>query len=581
MKPRRVNVSFAIFTIAAAIIIARLYYWQVIASESLSSLAEKQHFTTFEIATQRGEVRTNDNFPLATNEENFVIYSYLPQMKKSPAEIANLLAPIYYPLFEPHDASPSAQEQEKSSEELARESFFKQLSRSDVSWVPLVRNSNLIQKKAVEKLKIEGIGSEQSFSRAYPEGIMAANVLGFVGSDIAGNQKGYFGLEGKYNLELKGRPGIIKQERDASGKPILIGQYDQLEPKPGRHLILHLDRAVQKIAEEKLSEALVNYGAKSGEVVIMEPKTGAIIAMASKPTYDPSNFSKFDNNLYKNPVISETYEPGSTFKVITMASALDAKAVKPETKCEICDKPVHIGSYTIRTWNNEYHPNSTMTQVIQNSDNLGMVYAVSKLGKDKLLDYLDRFGIGKKTNIDLEEEVTPILRDKDDWKEIDLATASFGQGIAVTGIQIVRAIGVIANKGELVVPRIVDRVVGEKVNIIPLEKKERVISETSAEIMTQMLVNAVENGEAKWLKPKGYEVAGKTGTAQIPVAGHYDQEKTIASFVGFAPASDPKFVMLVKLREPQSSPWGSETAAPLWFSIAKDLFNYYEIQASK
>lgn len=577
MIKRRINFFLLSLIFTTAAILVRLFYWQVIAAENLSAIGESQLKTTIEIPQMRGEIKTSDGFPLVTNKTTYLVFAYKPQLEIDISLVADSLAPILAPnLIE--EASTSANALPEHPESLAREKLFAKLSREDVLWIPLVRNAQSWQKEEIQKLKLEGVGLEPSFTRDYPEATMAASLLGFVGSDIAGNPKGYFGIEGLYDLELKGRPGLIRHERDASGKPILIGQFAELEAKDGRNLVLNLNRALQRIVEKKLEEGLKKYQAKSGEVIILEPKTGAVVAMASLPTYDPANFFRFDQQQFKNPVVSETYEPGSSFKVLIMSAALDTNTVTEETKCPICNGPVNIGGYTIRTWNNQYHPESTIHDVIQNSDNVGMVFVGSKLGAEKLYEYLVRFGIGEKTGIDLEDETAASLRAKKDWKEIDVATASFGQGIAVTGIQMARAVAAIANQGVLLTPQVVQRVEGDKTVEIQPKVVRRVISEDTAEKIKGMMVNAVENGEAKWAKPKGYKIAGKTGTAQIPVAGHYDEEKTIASFVGFAPPNNPKFVMLVKLREPQSSPWGSETAAPLWFSIAKELFFYYGIQ---
>lgn len=580
MSKYRFNFFLASLILATLVVLIRLFYWQVIVAEKLSAIGESQLKETYEIPQRRGEIKTSDEFPLVTNKKTYLVYAYTPQLDRKKEEVAAALSSILSPNFN-QEASISAYEFNASAESIAREAIMEKLSREDILWIPLVRNADAWQKKAIEDLKIQGLGIESSFRREYPEASMAASLLGFVGSDIAGNPKGYFGIEGFYNLELKGRPGLIRHEKDASGKPILIGQYDELEAKDGRSLVLHLNRAVQRIVEDKLKEGLKKYQAKSGEVVIIEPKTGAVIAMAALPSYDPAIFNRYDQEQFKNPVVSETYEPGSTFKVLVMSAALDAKAVKVDTKCTICGGPVRISGFTISTWNNEYHKDSTMREVIENSDNIGMVFTAAKLGSHKLYDYLIRFGIGKKTEIDLEDEATAQLRQKEDWKEIDLATASFGQGIAVTGIQMVRAVAAIANQGIIMVPKVVKKVEGDKIIEIQPKVAGRAVSEDTAEKMKELMVNAVEKGEAKWAKPKGYKIAGKTGTSQIPVAGHYDKEKTIASFVGFAPADEPKFVMLVKLREPQSSPWGSETAAPLWFSIAKDLFFYYGIQPQK
>ena len=220
-----------------------------------------------------------------------------------------------------------------------------------------------------------------------------------------------------------------------------------------------------------------------------------------------------------------------------------------------------------------------MADVIIHSDNVGMVFVGTKLGKEKMYDYLDKFGIGKNTEIDLQGEMTPTLRERDEWSMVDLATASFGQGIAVTPIQMIRAASVIANDGYLITPLVVGILKGDGwEEVIDSVVDERIISETAANDITAMMVEAAKSGESKWTHVGGFKVAGKTGTAQIPIAGHYDEEKTIASFVGFAPYDDPKFIMLVTLREPSSSPWASETAAPMWYNIAKDLFIYYGVQ---
>jgi cell division protein FtsI/penicillin-binding protein 2 len=301
--------------------------------------------------------------------------------------------------------------------------------------------------------------------------------------------------------------------------------------------------------------------------------------MASTPSYDPANFVNFNESDFINPAISTSFEPGSIFKVLVMSAAIEAGAVREDEKCDICAGPQQIAGYTIRTWDGKYHPDSTPAQIIQNSDNVGMVWVGQRLGSDRLYDYLSKFGIGEPSGIDLQGEASPKLRDKDKWGLIDLATASFGQGIAVTPIQMVRAVAAIANRGQMPTPQVVDKLVGKdwEEDIEPVLKD--VISKDTANKITEMMIQAVRAGEAKWAAPKDITIAGKTGTAQIPIAGHYDPEKTIASFVGFAPAYNPAFVMLITLREPQASPWASETAAPLWFSIAKEIFPILGIQA--
>ena len=292
--------------------------------------------------------------------------------------------------------------------------------------------------------------------------------------------------------------------------------------------------------------------------------------MASEPSYDPGKFIAYDTALYKNPIVASSYEPGSTFKVLIMAAGIEEGVISPETICDqTCDQPVEIGQYTIKTWNNKYIKDQTMTDVLAHSDNTGMIFVGRKLGKEKLIEYIKKFGIGSKTGIDLQEESATALRTN--WSEVDLATATFGQGLATTAVQMATAVSAIANGGNLITPHVVKEVRGTDVIEIKPQIGPRVVSKETAESVTGMMVAAVDKGDAKWARPKGYKIAGKTGTAQIAVGGSYDATKTIASFIGFAPADDPKFVMITKLTEPTSSQWGSETAAPLWFDIAKDV----------
>jgi cell division protein FtsI/penicillin-binding protein 2 len=312
---------------------------------------------------------------------------------------------------------------------------------------------------------------------------------------------------------------------------------------------------------------------------MLDPKTGGILAMASFPSFDPRSYAEFANEDYKDGFITDTYEPGSTFKPLVMAAAINEGLVKPETRCDICAGPISIGGYNIKTWNDKYQPNLTMTDVIVHSDNTGMVYVGKKLGLDKMIKYIDLFGFGRATNIDLQGEVIPSLRPRESWYPIDLATSSFGQGISVTPIELLSAFATLANKGVRMEPHVVSSVetADGQTLTIPPKVVNKPITEKTAKIMTEILVNAVNKGEAQFAKIKGYRFAGKTGTAQIPVAGHYDPTNTIASFIGYAPAEDPKFVMLVIVDRPTSSIYGAETAAPVFFKIAQKALTYYNI----
>lgn len=543
---------------AFLLIFIRLFYWQVINHKDLLATASKQHLSSNSISAERGKIFSSDKFPLVLNNSNYLLFADPSLLKISGQELSTKIKSIL-------------------NKEIKLEN--KELTNKNIFWVPLLENLSPQEKEKISELKIEGIGFEEKKSRFYPEASMSGHLLGFVGNDDKKGKKGFFGLEGFYDNELKGRDGLIFFEKDALGRPIPLGEELKEKPISGRDLNLFLDRPLQYIVEKQLKEGIVKYKASSGLIAIMDPKTGAIISMAAFPNYNPETYFDFNSDLYRNPVVSSSFEPGSIFKVIVMASALDSKSIDPFERCTSCGGPKKIADYSIKTWNEKYYPNSTMTEVLVHSDNVGMVYVMEKLGRDRLYDYLGKFGFGEKTNIDLQGEAVPLIRQKNLWSEVDLATASFGQGIAVTPIQMLRAVAAIANKGILVQPRVVKSIIEDNktIEILPGQEK-KVILPDSADQIKEMMIRAVEDGEAKWARPRGYKIAGKTGTAQIPVAGHYDPNKTIASFVGFAPADDPKFVMLVTLTEPKSSPWGSETAAPLWFNIAKDIFTLWDIK---
>jgi len=547
-------------------VLARFFYWQIVAGEELAVVAQQQRFQFAEVAASRGEIFSSDNYPLVLNKPAFLIYVYLPHLKETIDSLTDKIVPLLNP-----------KKKDSSAADLKKQ--IKERLSGKNKWVILKRRINEKTKKEIEKLGINGLGFEREDIRDYPEASMAAHLLGFVGRGQNGKPKGYFGLEGFYNEQLSGSPGLLIEEKNVFGKPIISANRIKETMRPGLNLQLYLDRTAQFILSNKLKEGLKKYGAKSGWGVITDPRTGGVLAMASFPNYDPEFYFSFDQKLFPNPIVAESFEPGSIFKPLVMATALEQGVVKPETKCTRCSGPVKIGDDKIETWNGQYHPNCTMKEIIRYSDNVGMVFVAQELGKTKLLAGIKKFGFGQKTEIDLQEENSPAIRPDNQWYPIDLATLSFGQGIAVTPIQMVQAFSVLANKGKLVSPKTVKRIWSNhnSHSYQPRQKINRVLSQKTASQIKEMLVDAVENGEAKWAKPKKLIAAGKTGTAQIPIRGHYDKEKTIASFIGFAPADDPKFVMLISLREPSTSPWGSETAAPLWFAIAERLSYYWNL----
>ncbi len=590
------------------VILLRLFFWQVIQNDMLTAKAEGQRFLTKETIAPRGEILYSDGSALVTSEPAYLLYAQpriineqlVPQTKLNPEtpDAQDMEKVVKYKkdfaiklsqIFKEEDTKMATQTstiaatpEEEKLEINQRQDYLFNLLTKNLYWVNLNRKVDNSLKKKLEGLSLKGLGFDNSTKRFYPEGSSSAHITGYVGSDEYGEDIGYFGLEGYYNGELKGKNGQLVQEKDALGLPILIGEFSSKETKPGKTLKLHIDRAIQRMVESSLEKGLQKYGAKGVSAIVMDPRSGAIVAMASLPSYDPARSWLYPRQSYRNPLTADAYEPGSTFKVLVMAAGINEGLVTPETVCDICSGPLPVANYVIKTWNNKYMDNPSMTDVIIHSDNTGMVYISRKMGTEKMFDYIEKFGFGNVTGVDLQDEQSPDMRPLKDWKEIDLATASFGQGISVTGLQLVRAVSSIANGGIMMEPHVVNIISdGQQTTEIKPRVVGNPISEEAAKKVTEMMVQAVDKGEAQFYKKKAgvqdYRIAGKTGTAQIPVAGHYDATKTIASFVGFAPADDPKFVMLVRYDQPTSSIYGADTAAPTFFDITKDLFTYYGI----
>lgn len=551
----RFSIVLLFFLFLYFLVIIKLFYWQVVRASDLRKIGDAQSTESLIVKAKRGEILTSDNFPLATNKITYLVYAN-PKLIKDKDYYATKLADAL--------SLPVASVAAKLSQNLY--------------WVRLESKVEQDTKQKVEKLNLKGVGFQQESDRYYPEASMAAHLIGFLGKDSEGVDKGYFGLEGFYNEQLKGRDGKLYVVRDALGTP-LINDIREQEKIDGRNLVTNIDRTIQYYAQKELLSGINKYDAEGGSAIVMEPSTGKVLAMASFPSFNPQNYYDFDSTSYKNPVISSVYEPGSTFKVLVMSSGMDLDLVKPDTKCDICSGSIKVGEYNIKTWNDKYYPNTTMTEVIQHSDNTGMVFVAKKLGIDRMISYLTRFGINDNTGVDLQGETSGTIRARDSWYPIDLATSSFGQGISITPMQLVSAVSAIANGGKMMRPYLVSKIIKEDGNTIDIkpESKGRVIKESTAKVMAYVMVNAVEKGEAQWTKLSDYKVAGKTGTAQIPVAGHYDPTKTIASFVGFFPADNPKVAMLVLVDRPKKSIYGAETAAPIFFNIAREIINYYNI----
>lgn len=369
----------------------RLFYWQIVKADELSRLGREQYSQIVQIQPQRGDITAADAFPLVTNSLEYLVFGNPKEIMNKDAT-ANTLSPLIS----------------------VESSTISAILNADKFWVPIKSRVHTDAKLAIDALKLPGIGFQEQYGRLYPEASMAASLLGFVGKDDAGNDKGYFGLEGYYDRQLRGRAGSAVVIKDALGRPVLSKYNDDSGAQDGRSLVLTLDRTIQYQLETKLKAGIENYGAQSGMGAVMDPKTGAILAMSNFPSFDPRAFNQYDPSLYKNPFITDTYEPGSTFKPLVMAAALEEKLITPTTTCPICDKPVQVQNYEIHTWNNEYTANIDMTHIMIHSDNTGMVYISQLMGLTKMLSYFDKFGIGQDTGIDLQGEFAPPLKEERD-----------------------------------------------------------------------------------------------------------------------------------------------------------------------
>jgi cell division protein FtsI/penicillin-binding protein 2 len=418
---------------------------------------------------------------------------------------------------------------------------------------------------------LSGLDLVAAPKRTYPAGTVAGHVLGFVNQE----GQGFYGVEGYYDEWLAGKPITIHR----ASIPIEA----ELEPDPpaGVNLVLTIDLAIQQMVETALKEAIESSSAESGQVIVMDPRNGEILAMAAWPVLDPNHYEPWlpeeieqgQGNPVITPGVAGTYEPGSTFKVLTMAAALDLDRVKPETEF-IDTGEIEVGGHTIRNWNGQSWGQQSMIGCLQHSLNVCLAWIASdRLGATDMYTYLGRFGVGSLTGIDLAGEVSGELRTPrdPDWTEPDLGTNSFGQGVAVTPIQLMTAVSAVANHGDMVQPHVVRQVVGPQGAYWPQTTViGRPISRATAETLTDMLAKSLE-GETRYASIPGYRLAGKTGTAQIATEKGYDPKWTVASFIGWGPLPDPRFMVLVRIDKPETSPWGSVIAAPVFQEIAERL----------
>jgi len=553
---------YARFWIVAAIMVGfvvflvfQLFRWQVLEREQLVSIAQAQVASrNGEYIPIRGEIWDCRNHLLAVDIFEYMLWATPQEVRKNNNvdRVSAQLAPLLG---------------------LTKEEISGPL-KSERPYVLVASHVSEAVWRAIDSdpdLNLTGFDWEIKPKRMYPEGPLGAHILGFVNT----SHEGYYGVEGYYDRQLLGQ---IPEQQPSSADSAVAAWYHPLDIRAGDKLVLTLDRTIQYVAEKELVSALKSFEAPKGAIIVMDPRTGAILAMANFPSFDPNHFMDTPQDRFANPAISEQYEPGSVFKVVTIAAGIDAGVITPRTTFEDTGK-LEVGGRPIYNWDRGSNGLVDMTQVLAKSLNTGAAHVSVTLGKNRFYNYVRRFGFGRLTEVDMAGEIsgTTKLPGDSDWYESDLGTNAFGQGIAVTPLQMIRAVAAIANRGQLMKPYVVKQVIkGDDVFETEPTVIRRVVSASTAEQVTAMMVRAVETEVSVAYIP-GHTIAGKTGTAEIPTPGGYKTEETIASFIGFAPAYDPQFIILVRIDCPHKSPWGSKVAAPVFRRMAEFLFDYMNI----
>ncbi|PIT86346.1 MAG: hypothetical protein COU33_03680 [Candidatus Magasanikbacteria bacterium CG10_big_fil_rev_8_21_14_0_10_43_6] len=559
----------------AVIIILRLFALMVIQHDVYAQLAQGSHELLAQLFPRRGsiyiqDVRSGERFPFAINRDVFTMYADTREIEND--EVAESIAEEVAALFE--------YDEEKKLQ------LFIKLNKPNDPYEPIERKLEESFVEMVTEKEIPGIHFTREQERFYPEKNLAAQVVGFVGKNETGSDTGRYGIEGYWQDELAGSSGFFEGIRSAKGYSIPLAGKVFEQARDGVDLTLTIDRTLQYKACERLRVGLAEYGASSASLIIMDPKTGAIRAMCSLPDFDPNLYSKVESiEQYNNTTIFTPYEPGSIFKPIAMAAAINEELLTPNSIFYDSGSKEGLCRTPIRNANVKIYKDQTMTGVLENSINTGMVYVAEQLGKKKFRHYVELFGFGTKEGLELNSEISGTIDtlslNKGDDIDCYAATASFGQGITATPIQMTTAFSALANGGVLMKPYIVDEIHypdGKVEKIRPVEIRSVVTPRTAA-LVSGMLVNVVDSGHAGLAKVAGYYVAGKTGTAQIAGPGGYTEE-TNHSFVGYAPVDDPTFVMIVKFEKPQRA-FSATTAAPVFGDIAKFLLQYYGVPPSR
>jgi cell division protein FtsI/penicillin-binding protein 2 len=444
----------------------------------------------------------------------------------------------------------------------------------DSLWVRVAPSVSKEVGEKVMALKLSGITARAVWTREYPEGTLAAHVLGFCNRD----GQGFYGVEGFYDQQLRPVVARVEGHVDPAAEQVPWTMLPLIASERGEDLVLTIDRTVQALVEDELARSLTEYQAEAGTIIVMDPRSFEILALASWPTYNPGGYlSLIGESLppFEDPAVSMQYEPGSVFKVLTVAAALDAGVVMPESTYEDTGR-LEVGGREIRNSSRQAYGEQTISDILIKSLNVGAAWLSTEMGADLFYRYVQSFGIGAVTGVDLAGEVEGqvwLPTNYEKWYDANPAVNAFGQGLAVTPLQMIVAVATVANDGTRLRPHVVQRrtAADGTVSYYQLVREEQAISPETARIVTAMLVRAVEEGFPQARVP-GYRVAGKTGTAQIPIPGGYDREGTIATFIGYGPVPDPQVIVLVKLDRPRSSPWASQTAALSFQRLASRLF---------
>lgn len=599
----RIRFLSAIFLIVGLLLIGRLFDLQVLQGSAYAALAADQHELYQKLFPIRGSIYVTEEgidnkqilYPLVANKTMYVVYAVPKEIIEATSTAERVLDVLGLPdnnddLSFAQTASSSlllASGTPISAQDFKKVSLINQwvgiFAPKEKVYYPLRDRVEADQVDKLKALNLPGIGWSKKSYRYYTEKGIGGQLFGFWGYD-GDERKGKYGLEGYFDDVLAGQMGAIKSERDAKGNTIALGDSELTEKVDGADLILTINRALQFNACEALKKSVTDHGAKSGSIIVMDPSTGAILAMCSVPDYDPDKYYEVkDANVFNNRAIFDSYEPGSVFKVITMAGAIDAGKVTPDTNYTDTGF-VDYGDYKIRNYEDKTYGFSSMTKVLEYSINTGVIFAMRQMGVPAFVDYVKRFGFGQDTGLELQKEATGNIANLDRKGEINKATATFGQGITVTPIQLITAFCAVINGGKLMKPYIVAQEIrnNEVIKTTEPQLVKQVISARTSLTMKAMMVSVVDNHVKSAVIP-GYRVGGKTGTAQIPnkAGGYYPDDVVIGSFAGFVPYSNPKIAILVRIDEPISNRTGEGVAVPVFNEVAKFAAQYYNLPKDK